>query len=81
MTRRVALSTLDNPHDPFDDYRSWSSFDTLRGYNTPQYLARIVETSFNVGEVDYELAIEAAIDEIIEENLLGLYVKVVREDP
>jgi len=79
MARRVALTTIDNPHSPFDDWHAWYNFDTRNGYGTASYLARIVQLSDEIGETEYQRAIEEAIDEIIYENLLGLYKKVVVE--
>lgn len=77
--RRVALSTIDNPHSPFDDYPAWFNFDTRNGYNSASYLARLVKETEDLGETEYQRAIEDAIDEIIHENLLGLYTKIVVE--
>ena len=73
------LTTLDNPYNPFTQYDEWNAFDTSMGYNTCSYLARIARTSDELSETDEELAIQQAIDEIIELNLLGIYKKVVAE--
>lgn len=73
------LTTTDNPFDPFDDYDSWFAYDTRVGHHTTSYLARIVVTSEDMSEADQNLAIEYAIDEIVEENVNGLYKKVLRE--
>lgn len=78
---RSRLTTTDNPHDPFDDYLAWFAFDTSSGYHTPSFLARILVSSDQLSEADEELAIEQAIDEIIRENVLGIYRKVTREIP
>lgn len=72
------LTTIDNPFNPFDDYDSWFAFDTRVGHHTASYLARVVVTSDNMSEPDQRLAIEHAIDEIIDENVNGLYTKVTR---
>jgi hypothetical protein len=72
----VMLSTSDNPYNPFTDYDDWFSFDQRKGYHTPSFLARVVVTSDELSETDQELAISEAIDEIVNENVLGLYVKV-----
>ena len=77
--RRAMLTTSDNPFDPFDDYDSWFAFDSSQNYNSCSYLARIAKTSDELSEVDNELAIEQAINEIIELNLAGNYMKVIRE--
>lgn len=70
------LTTVDNPYDPFNQYKEWYAFDTHHGYHTLAYLARIVVTSPILSEADQELAIEQAIDEIVKENVLGIYRKV-----
>ena len=74
--RAVALTTSDNPYNPFDDYAKWHSWDTLHGYNTPGDLARVARTSGDLSEADQLVAIEDAIDEIIAFNLTGNYEKL-----
>lgn len=72
----VMLSTVDNPYNPFTHFQDWYNFDARAGYNTPSFLARVVNTSDELSEPDQERAIEFAIDEIVKENVLGLYVKI-----
>lgn len=76
---QAMLTTSDNPYDPFDDYDKWYAFDVRLGHHTASYLARIAVTSPDLSETDQALAIEEAVDEIIDENINGLYVKVTRE--
>lgn len=73
------LTTVDNPFDPFDQYDEWYAYDSLKGYNTLSFLARIAVISHEISEADLSLAIEQAIDEIVSENITGLYRKVSRE--
>jgi hypothetical protein len=73
------LTTIDNPHDPFDDYDNWFAFDSRLGYHTPSYLARIVITSDSISDVDQQLAINEAVDKIVEQNINFMYKKVERE--
>lgn len=73
------LSTIDNPHSPFTDYDEWYAWDRNKGYHTPEFLARIVITSVELNDYDYNLAVELAIDEIVKENVLGLYIKVSQD--
>lgn len=81
-TRIVSmLTTSDNPHDPFDDFDSWFAYDTRAGHHTSSYLARIVVTSDELSQADQDRVITEAIDEIVRENINGLYVKVSRETP
>lgn len=70
------LTTTDNPYDPFTQYDQWYGFDSRQGYHTPEYLARVAIVSDEVSDVDESLAIEEAIDEIVFENVTGLYKKV-----
>lgn len=70
------LTTVDNPYDPSTHYSEWYEFDRTAGYNTPSYLARIVKTSDDLSEADQDQAIELAIDEIVRENILGIYRKI-----
>jgi hypothetical protein len=77
--REAMLTTTDNPYDPFTEYDEWFAFDQRHGYHTPSYLARIAILSDELSEADQLFAIEIAIDEIVKENVLGIYKKVIRE--
>jgi hypothetical protein len=79
MVRKVALTTVDNPHDPIDDFPAWFAYDIASGYNTTSFLGRIIVTSDELSDSDQEQAIELAIDEIVRENVSGVHRKIVRE--
>ncbi len=70
------LTTMDNPHDPFTEFDEWLQFDESSGYYTTQYLARLTITSSELSDADQDAAIELAIDEIVRENINGMYKKV-----
>jgi hypothetical protein len=70
------LTTVDNPWNPFTHFDEWYAYDAACGYHTTSFLARIVRTSDELSDADQSLAIEQAIDEIVEENVNGLYQKV-----
>lgn len=72
------LTTTDNPHDPFDHYKEWYAFDTRMGYNSASLLGRIANLSHDLSDADYSLAIELAIDEVVKENVLGIFRKITR---
>ena len=71
------LTTIDNPNNPFTHFNEWRAYDEAHGYYTMSFLARIVKTSEVLSDADQSLAIQQAIDEIVEENVLGLYTKAV----
>jgi len=73
------LTTVDNPFDPFTQFDEWMEFDEAKGYHSSAYLARIVKSSDDLSEADQDIAIELAIDEIVELNILGIYKKVTMD--
>lgn len=72
-------TTMDNPFDPFTEFKPWFSFDISHGYHTLSLLGRVVATSNELSQLDQLLANERAVDEIIKENVTGNYKKVTRE--
>ena len=79
MSKKVMLTTVDNPHSPFDDFAAWYAFDVSSGYNTSEFLARILVDSSELSEEDEDRAVELAIDEIILFNVNGMFRKVEQE--
>jgi hypothetical protein len=63
----VALTTFDNPYNPFEQFNSWFLFDVEKGYNSCAYLGRIAKTSEQFSDEENEKEIEKAIDEIVKE--------------
>ena len=74
-----ALTTIDNPYNPFDDFDSWYAFDTDKGYCSCSYLDRIANTSSQMSDEENEREIERAIDEIIKYDFMNVYKKVTKE--
>ena len=64
----MALTTLDNPYDPFTQFDEWFNFDTMKGYNSCSLLDRIIENSVVEFSFNEDKKIEAAIDEIVSQN-------------
>lgn len=76
MSKRCAITTFDNPYDPFKDFINWYLFDTMHGYNTCNYLARVSNTSDNFTDEENNKENEKAIDQIIKDDFLNIYKKV-----
>ena len=79
MAKQFALTTIDNPFNPFDDYKSWLSFDKEHHYDSSERLMRIAQITDEMSMVEIEKEIERAIDEIIKYDILNIYQKVEGE--
>lgn len=80
MSFTVALTTFDNPFDPFTQFKDWFLFDVENGYNTCDYLARTAYVSDSLTEDENEELIEKAIDEIIKYDFRNIYKKIKVND-
>lgn len=69
---KCALTTIDNPYDPFDQFTEWMLYDEEKGYHSTSYLGRIARTS----DEENDKEIERAIDEIIKYDFRNIYKKV-----
>ena len=78
MPGECALTTFDNPYDPFEQFTSWFLFDVEKGYNSCGYLARIARTSEQLSDEENNAEVERAIDEIIKYDFMNIYKKVRR---
>lgn len=74
------LSTVDNPWNPFSHFDEWNAWDIAAGYCSMAFLARVAPTSDDLSEADQSDIIEQAIDEIVRENVLGVFIKVEPND-
>ncbi len=70
------LTTVDNPFDPFTHFDQWLAYDRRLGYHTPSLLARITIMSDDLSEIDQFIAVQDAIDEIVQENVYGVHRKI-----
>ena len=73
MADDCMLTTTDNPYDPFEDYDSWLMYDIEQGYNSCEYLGRVVNLTDDMSEKEIDEEITRAIDEIVRMNPTGLY--------
>lgn len=76
MAKQCALSTIDNPFNPFEDFSSWFSFDVEKGYYSCSRLMRIANVTDDMSDTEENAEIERAIDELIKVDPTNLYIKV-----
>lgn len=81
MAKVTMLTTVDNPFDPFEQFNSWFMFDCEKGYNSYGKLMRLAEISEDMSSVEYDKAIENAIDRLIEIDFLDIFKKITKEVP
>lgn len=80
----VALTTSDNPYNPFTEWDQWYQYDETHGYHSCSVLARVAKTADGLPPSENELIIEQAIDLIVEQLPLRsddsnvFYVKAVK---
>ena len=79
MSNRVALTTVDNPFDPFEQFNDWFEFDIEKGYYTCSRLARLTNLSDDMSEAESNKETERAIDELIKYDVFDVYKKVIKE--
>ena len=63
--KACAITTTDNPFNPFTQFVEWYMYDEKAGYKTCELLARLAFTSEQMSEAENAREIERAIDEII----------------
>lgn len=86
-TLAYALTTFDNPFDPFTQFDAWYRFDLNRELthrdelyvNCCSILDRYSILNDAMSEAEQNEAIELAIDEIIKHDVNNVYMKVKRE--
>ena len=77
--KQCALTTKDNPFDPFEDFKSWFQFDVEKGYNCCSILDRIADIKDEMTLIERLKETERAIDEIIKYDFLKIYKKKEKE--
>lgn len=73
------LTTTDNPFDPFDQFTEWLLYDNSHDYRTCELLARLSNFTDDMTEKEVDIEHNRAIDEIIANDPLNIYVKVQRK--
>ena len=70
------LTTVDNPYNPFTQFDQWYDYDMLNGHHSCELLSRIALICDEFTDEENRMEIEDAIDEIIENDFMGIYKKV-----
>lgn len=73
------VTTIDNPFSPFEQYDEWKKFDEDKGYNTINFMCRVMQTSPDMTDVELAFEYEKAAEQICKLNPLGLYKLVSKE--
>ena len=76
-TTVCAITTVDNPFDPIDEFDNWLSYDISNGYNTANFLANVAHTSDLLPNKYNDEEVERSIDEIVGTNP-DFYKKIKR---
>lgn len=74
----VMITTRDNPYNPFTQWREWWAFDTQKGYNSWQVVAREAKPTFDVPDRLQRIETNLVIDELCRKFPL-IYAKVSRK--
>lgn len=82
MTKQFMLTTIDNPFNPFEQFKEWFLFDKEKGYDSAERVDRIAKFTDDMTEIEINQETERAIDEIIKYDFLDIYKKVSKDlDP
>ena len=69
MGRQIAITTIDNPYDPLEQFDLWNAFDIEHQYYSCARLARIAKLSDDMTQQEEDEEIERGIDAIIANDL------------
>lgn len=79
MYKQCALTTFDNPFNPFDNFKEWYSFDKDHGYDSSEKVMRLAELTDEMTDIEENSEIERAIDRIIALDFQNIYKKVSQD--
>lgn len=75
-----AVTTFDNPFDPFEQFSEWDLFDKEKGYNSNQKVARLANFTDDMTEKEMLEENERAIDLLISIDFTNTYKKIKRNE-
>lgn len=76
--RSFAITTSDNPFNPFVDFDSWFLFDCEKQYYSLNKLARLSNVVESMSSKEEAIEIERAIERLIEVDPCGIYMKIYK---
>lgn len=88
----ILLTTVDNPYNPHPKNNNpccnpeqWLRWDIDHGYNTNGYLARIISEKHgyynpDISPAEKEAIFDEAISEILENDVTGIFARVIPTD-
>lgn len=76
-----ALTTFDNPYDPFKQFTEWYLFDVEKGYDTCSHMARLANLTDDMTQKEINDENERVIDKLIEYDFMNIYKKIWRNKP
>lgn len=79
MDYECAITTFDNPFDPFEQFALWDLFDKEKGYDSNGRMMRLAQISDEMTQKEIDLEIERAIDTLIKYDFTNTYKKVTRK--
>lgn len=79
MYKQSALTTFDNPFNPFENFREWYSFDKDHGYDSSEKVMRVAELRDEMTDIEENAEIERAINRIIALDCTNTYKKVTQD--
>lgn len=74
------LTTIDNPFNPYTQFDEWNAYDIKKGYNTLSYIDRVAYNSSDLPSEMQDQIYDEAIKEILDMNILGIYVLATLPD-
>lgn len=75
-----ALTTMDNPWNPFTHPKEWLQYDIDHGYNTDRWIAYFCDATNEFFDEMRDLEIDYAMNKVLEVNPFGLHIKIYKND-
>lgn len=77
--KAVALSTKDNPYNPFDDFDNWYRFDRDAGHSCCEILDRVSKVAGTLTDGEKVREYRRAIGDIIAHDYEHKFVMIERD--